>query len=221
MGYYGRRFTAKPQASETKALTERIEKVAARGVSTLSDWERNFLGSLLGNVKKWGRLTAKQHDIFQRIETKTDPAHIAAVDNWRSNWSEDMREKAVFAANYYKANPPYFGDAATRILNDSEYILPEKLYRKMVENKYVTRAFENAEAPALYPAGSLATVRNNGTTAGLRRLYPLRDKNVLVISIDEHTLNSTKGSKKYTVLPVGATETIKVEERFLKKAKKS
>ena len=91
----------------------------------------------------------------------------------------------------------------------------------MAENKYVTRAFENAEAPALYPAGSLATVRNNSTTAQFRRLYPLRDKNVLIISIDEHTLNSTKGSKKYTVLPVGATETIKVEERFLKKSKKS
>ena len=143
------------------------------------------------------------------------------MNDWRANYTDEMRQKATFAAKYYKANPPYYAGAADRILNDSEYILPEKLYRKMVENKWVTKASENAEAPALYPAGSLATVRNNGTTAGLRRLYALRDKNVLIISIDEHTLNSTKGSKRYTVLPVGATETIKVEERHLKKAKKS
>ena len=202
-------------------LIENIERVAARGVKTLTDWERGFLESLLDAAKKWGRLTERQQDVFKRIEKNSDPAAITARNNWISSYDDAKRKKAIFAAEYYKANPPYYGDAADRILNDSEYILPEKLYRKMVENKYVTRAFENVEAPALYPAGSLATVRNNSTTAQFRRLYPLRDKNVLVISIDEHTLNSTKGSKKYTVLPVGATETIKVEERHLKKAKKS
>jgi len=218
---YKKNRTIKKDLNETRKLVDRIEKTAAQGISILTDWERNFLSSVRENAEKWGRLSSKQHDIFQRIEKKVDPANIKAVNDWRANYTDEMRQKATFAAKYYKANPPYYGEVADRILNDSEYILPEKLYRKMVENKYVSRAFENVEAPALYPAGSLATVRNNGTTAGLRRLYTLRDKNVLIISIDEHTLNSTKGSKKYTVLPVGATETIKVEERHLKKAKKS
>ena len=202
-------------------LIENIERVAARGVKTLTDWERGFLESLLDAAKKWGRLTERQQDVFKRIEKNSDPAAITARNNWISSYDDAKRKKAIFAAEYYKANPPYFAGVADRILSDPNFVPSEKLYRKMAENKYVTRAFENAEAPALYPAGSLATVRNNGTTAGLRRLYPLRDKNVLVISIDEHTLNSTKGSKKYTVLPVGATDTIVVEERFLKKSKKS
>ena len=219
MGYYGRRFTAKPQASETKALTERIEKVAARGVSTLSDWERNFLGSLLDNVKKWGRLTAKQHDIFQRIETKTDPAHIAAVDNWRSNWNEDMREKAVFAANYYKANPPYFGDAATRILNDSEYIPSEKLYRKMVENKYVQRAMINSKVAPLFSVGSMARVRQGQNVRGQAARH--LGKMVVIIEVGDNSTSATKGTRKYTVLPVGSAKPFETEERYLKRAKKS
>lgn len=202
-------------------LIENIERVAARGVKTLTDWERGFLESLLDAAKKWGRLTEKQQDVFKRIEKNSDPAAITARNNWINSYDDTKRKKAIFAAEYYKANPPYFAGATERILSDPNYIPTEKLYHKMVENKYVTRAFENAMAPALYPAGSLATVRNNSTTSQFRRLYPLRDKNVLIISIDEHTLNSTKGSKKYTVLPVGATETIKVEERHLKKSKKS
>ena len=66
-------------ASPKQALTERIQKTAAQGVSTLTDWERSFLSSLLDSVKKWGRLTAKQHEVYQRIEKKTDPSLIAGV----------------------------------------------------------------------------------------------------------------------------------------------
>ena len=74
MGYPRRRYSRRhmpADPAETKSLISRIEKTAARGVSTLTDWERNFLSSLLDNAKRWGRLTAKQHEIFQRIERKT------------------------------------------------------------------------------------------------------------------------------------------------------
>jgi len=205
--------------SQKNTLIDRIEKVAARGVSTLTDWERNFLSSLLGNVKKWGRLTTKQHDILQRIETKTDPAHIAAVDNWRSKWSEDMREKAVFAANYYKANPPYFGDAATRILNDSEYIPSEKLYRKMVENKYVQRAMVNSKVAPLFSVGSMARVRQGQNVRGQAARH--LGKMVVIIDVGDNSTSATKGTRKYTVLPVGSAKPFETEERYLKRAQKS
>ena len=86
MGYY-RRYNRQPRQNNPE-LVARIEAVAARGVKTLSDWERTFMGSLLESAKKWGRLTAKQHDIFQRIEKKTDPEHIEAMKAWRQEWSE-------------------------------------------------------------------------------------------------------------------------------------
>jgi len=212
MGYYGR-----PNHVSKTELVERIEKVAARGTTTLSDWERNFLGSLRDSAKKWGRLTAKQHDVFQRIERNSNPEHIAARKKWRESFTPAMRENLKFAAEYYKANPPYFSDAADRILFSDGYMPTEKLYRKMVENKYVQRALKNANETAKFPAGTMAMVRDSAQVQG--RICAHRGQLVMVVECADKVRSATKGSRRLTVLPVGAMETIKTEERFLKKAK--
>ena len=215
MGYYGRRYFSKRQPrQDNPQLVSRIEKAAARGTSSLSDWERNFMGSLLDSAKKWGRLTAKQHEVFQRIEKKTDPAHQAAVNAWRSNFTDDMREALVFAANYYKANPPYYGEVAERILNDSSYIPSEKLYRKMVENKYVQRARANAQSGPLYAVGSMVTVRDSKSVGGPIRVY--RGKDAVILEVRDG-LSATKGAREYVVLPVGAVKPVETQERYIKK----
>ena len=217
MGYYGRRYFAKKQPrQDNPQLVSRIEKAAARGTSSLSDWERNFMGSLLDSAKKWGRLTAKQHEVFQRIEKKTDPAHQKAVSDWRVTWltNPEMREALVFAANYYKANPPYYGEVADRILNDSSYIPSEKLYRKMVENKYVQRAQANAQSGPLYVVGSMVTVRDSKSVGGPIR--PYRGKDAVILEVRDG-LSATKGAREYVVLPVGAAKPVETQERYIKK----
>ena len=216
MGYYGRRYYSNRQPrQDNPELVGRIEKTAARGTTTLTDWERNFLGSLLDSAKKWGRLTAKQHEVYQRIERKSDPAHIKAINDWRANFTQDMRAALVFAANYYKANPPYFGDAATRILNDSSYIPTEKLYRKMVLNKYVQRAMQHAQTGALYAVGSMVTVRNSASVPASLRAY--RGQPALIVEVQKDVTSATKGARTYKVLPVGAEHVIVTQERYLKK----
>tara|TARA_R100000008_G_scaffold74823_1_gene53762 strand:+ start:1226 stop:1879 length:654 start_codon:yes stop_codon:yes gene_type:complete len=215
MGYYGRRYYSNRQPrQDNPELVARIEKAAARGTSLMSDWERSFMGSLLDSAKKWGRLTAKQHEVFQRIEKKTDPAHQAAVNAWRSNFTDDMREALVFAANYYKANPPYYGEVAERILNDSSYIPSEKLYRKMVENKYVQRARANAQSGPLYAVGSMVTVRDSKSVGGPIRVY--RGKDAVILEVRDG-LSATKGAREYVVLPVGAAKPVETQERYIKK----
>ncbi len=204
-------------ASPKQALVERIQKTAAQGVSSLTDCERNFLSSLLESANKWGRLTAKQHEVFQRIEKKSDPAFQSARKAWNESRTPEKRTKLVFAANYYKANPPYYGDVAERILNDSNYIPSEKLYRKMLENKYVQRAMANAAAPPLYAVGTMVTIRDsmsNPTRASLR------GQDVLVVEVEQDVLHATKGTRSYTVLPIGAGETLVIQERWLKKSRK-
>ena len=223
MGYYRRPNTLSAYSghndnpmSKTE-LVDRIEKVAARGVATLSDWERSFLGSLRDSAKKWGRLTAKQHDVFQRIEVKSNPKHIEACKKWNDSFTPVMRERLKFAAEYYKANPPYFGDAADRILSTPDYMPSEKLYRKMVENKYVQRAIDNANEETKYPAGTMVRIRNSQTIGG--RLSQWRGKLAMIVECEQNVRSATKGSRKLTVLPVGSMETIKTEERYIKKAK--
>ena len=215
MGYYRGYMSS---SNETKAqLVERIEKVAARGTTTLTDWERSFLGSLRDSAKKWGRLTGKQHDVFQRIERKSNPEHIAARKKWNESFTPDMRESLKFAAEYYKANPPYFGDAATRILSNPDYVPTEKLYRKMVENKYVQRAIANANEDAKFPVGTMVMVRDSKNVQG--RISRYRGQLAVVVECAKSVRSATKGSRNMTVLPVGGTETIQTEERYLKRAK--
>ena len=216
MGYYGRRSYSNRQPRQNNPeLVERIEKTAARGTSTLTDWERSFLGSLLDSAKKWGRLTARQHEVYQRIERKSDPANIKAANTWRMNFSDEMRQSAIFAANYYKANPPYFSDAADRILNDSSYVPSEKLYRKMVLNKYVQRAMQHAQSGPLYAIGSMVKVRNSQSVKGLLARH--RNKPVLIVEAQQDVTSATKGARKYKVLPIGGDKPIETEERYLKK----
>jgi len=220
MGYYRgsrSRYNRQPRQSNPE-LVERIEKTAARGTKTLTDWERNFLSSLLDSAKKWGRLTAKQHEVYQRIERKSNPEHIAARKKWDDSFSSDMREKWEFAAEYYKANPPYFSDAAGRILSNPDYMPTEKLYRKMVENKYVQRAMQNSVEAPKYEAGSMVMVRDSCHVQG--RIVAHRGKMVMVISVEKDVKSATKGSRKVTILPVGSGEVLVTEERYLKRAKK-
>jgi hypothetical protein len=219
MGHYfkSRNYHRKPrvQKQDNPELVARIEKTAARGTSVMTDWERNFLGSILDSAKVWGRLTAKQHGIYQNIENRLDPANIAARQSWNDSWNEEKRAAIIFAANYYKANPPYFSDVATRILNDFGYVPGEKLYRKMVENKYVQRAMQHAEAGPLYTVGSMATVRNSESVGGSARMY--RGKDVIVLEVEEKVTSAVKGARIYKVLPVGSVTPIETQERFLKK----
>ena len=214
MGYY-RGYMSSSNETKTQ-LVERIEKVAARGTTTLTDWERNFIGSLRESAKKWGRLTGKQHDIFQRIERNSNPEHIAARKKWNESFTPAMRESLKFAAEYYKANPPYFGDAATRILSNPDYVPTEKLYRKMVENKYVQRAIANANETAKFPVGTMVMVRDSKNVQGHISRY--RGQLAVVVECAKSVRSATKGSRNMTVLPVGGTETIQTEERYLKRA---
>jgi hypothetical protein len=217
MGYYGRYTQTQRTRQNNPELVARIEKVAARGVTTLTDWERNFLGSLLDSAKKWGRLTAKQHEVYQRIEKKSDPAFQKARKDWDAKYTAEMRASAIFAAGYYKRNPPYFDQVAERILTDEKFIPSEKLYRKMVENKYVQRAMDNASRPPLFAPGSMAMVRNSRSVAGSIARH--RGELVMVLSVEDDVRSATKGARGLTVLPVGSTETISTEERYLKNAK--
>jgi hypothetical protein len=220
VGYYRPQRSSFVHSPISKTeLVDRIEKVAARGVTTLTDWERKFLSSLLESAKKWGRLTAKQHEVYQRIEKKSDPKNVRAASDWREAFDPAKRAKAEFAARYYKANPPYFAQAADRIINDPGYIPSEKLYRKMVENRYVARAIENAASPPLYPAGSMAQIREGQNIKG-RDAIRSRGKMVVIISVSSDSMSATKGARAYTVLPIGAAKPFLTEERYLKRAKK-
>ena len=118
-------------------------------------------------------------------------------------------------SHYYKANPPYFQELASRALSDDDYIPTERAYRAMCENKYAQKVLETYNSPPLFPVGSMASVRNSAQAP-----YILRGKNVLIIEHPAAVYTAARGAKRVKVLPAGETEAIETEERWLKKLPK-
>jgi len=195
-------------------MSEQIKRLDAfLALVEISKSERSFGESLRGSAKKWGKLTSKQWGAFERMEARHGPEVKASRKAWNDAWNKEKARKLKVAAEYYLYNPPYFGDAARSIVEDETYIPSEKLYRKMVENKYVQKVLATLEADALYPAGSLVKVRKTARRAS----YNLRYRIAMVVSTDGPVKTAAKGAKTYVILPFGESATVEIQERWLKK----
>jgi len=195
-------------------MSEQIKRLDAfLALTEISKSERSFGESLHGSAKKWGKLTPKQWGAFERMEARHGPEVKASRKAWNDAWNEEKARKIKVAAEYYLWNPPYYSDAARSILKDEAYIPSEKLYRKMVENKYVQKVLKTIEDDALYAVGSLVKVRKTARKSS----YKLRDRIAMVVSTDGPVKTAAKGAKTYVILPFGESATVEIQERWLKK----
>ncbi len=217
MSYYGRSRYENRSNVSSPALKECIDTLSKN--TGLTPWEKGFIDSVLKSYEKYKGLTSAQHSTVQKIADKHSAEKKAARGAWQDNWNADMQSKIIFAANYYKANPPYYSDAAERILSDPSYIPSAKLYKKMVDNPFVQRAMKVASEAPKYLAGTMAKVRSNALTGMHRDLRPLRNCLVMIVHVEPVVWNATRGTRKVTILPIGTSKTIATEERYLKKAK--
>lgn len=191
----------------------RIEKLLEN--KDLNDSSRSFAQSLLESTKKWGRLTGNQWSAFERLESRFDPKVLAERQDWTDGWTDDMAAKLQIAAKYYLKNPPYYGEISAKIIEDRAYVPSEKLYRKMVENKYVQKVLAIYDTVPAYAAGSLVRVRSSQSCPH----YRLRNKIALVVSNEGDVSSAARGARPYTILPFGFDKTFRVEERWLKRHK--
>ena len=191
-------------------MISRIDSLLARDAD-FSDWERSFLSSIKEGIKRFGSLTGKQESILQRIETSKDPAIIAQRQDWKKNYTGKMHLNMKIAARYYLNNPPYFSDLARRVMNDDTFIPTEKQYRAMVDNKYVRKVLDNMNSVPTFSVGSMAQVRKTHKRHA--------DKMVMIIDYPDKVAGAAKGAIPVIVLPIGSSETIETEVRWLKKAR--
>ena len=117
----------------TNKIKNRIEKLSKEEM--LSNWEHNFLESLIKWVEKGNHLSHRQNTTLQNIEAKYSEDKKAALEAWKESYTSEMRENMTIMAHYYINNPPYFGDIARRVMSDKErsFIPSEKVYRAMCE----------------------------------------------------------------------------------------
>ena len=202
-------------------VTSKMDRLNAMKDS-LTPWEQNFIASIGEGYKKFGSLTAGQFGALQKINDRYNAENIQKREDWRKNFTPDMRARMIIMAHYYEANPPYFHDLAEQVLSDPEYIPTEKAYKAMCENKYAQKVIETTNSAPQFPIGSMVMVRNsrnvgNGTS---RSVYQFRGQPVVVIDHPGPVTNSANGARPVRVLPVGHTEPLLTEERWLKKLPK-
>ena len=213
MSYYHRFSRPKPVTIGTEKVKNTIETLDK--IENLSDWERNFINSIKSGWQKYNSVTEKQHAMIQKLADRYNPENIKAREDWIGGFDDEKKNRLQVMAHYYKANPPYFGDLADRVLNDPDYIPTERAYNAMCENKYSQKVMDIYNGEPLFPAGTMATARDSRQTP-----YGIRGKTVVIIEHPEGVHNAANGARRVVVLPVGESVPVETEERWLKKLPK-
>ncbi len=176
---------------------------------------KDFLQSLTDANEKYKGLTVRQFEAFEKVEKRFSAEKIAERKVWSGEYTADRRVTAKICAEYYLANPPYFGDLAKKIVGDVDFVPTERQWRALCENKYAKKVLAAALSVPKYASGMMVKGRATAPSSAVR------DKLMLVIEANASPVKSAaKGSKIYRVLPVGSPATLLVEERMLKKAPK-
>jgi len=205
------RYAADAPDLSDAALNTRIETI--RSKVSEGTWDHNFLGSILEQNRSRGGLSDRQIEILTKIESRYSAEAISERENWADNYNDEMAERMRVAAEYYAANPPYYGDLAYSVLNDAAFIPTEKQYRALTENKYALKVLAAHFAEPAFPIGAKVTGRANAPRG-------LVGKMGFVMKTDAKPVtNAARGTKVYMVLPVGEPTPIFCEERHLKKGR--
>jgi hypothetical protein len=214
MSYYRNYYRRTPVARVTREdIPSRLKNTIDN--SAVPQNTKDFLQSLVVAYDKYEGLTERQYEAFTKVEKRFSPERIAERKAWAEQYDDDKRKLAKICAEYYVANPPYFGNLARQIINEPDFIPTEKQYRAIVENKYAKKVIASTLAESKFKVGAMVMGR---ATATNRKIH---NQLLVVIEVDATPVKSAaKGSKVYRVLPVGLPNTLLVEERDLKSAPK-
>ena len=190
---------------------ERIQKLVEN--PNLNNWEKRFITSVNSYFQKHGRVSNKQWATIQKVEANYSPEVIAQRQAWSESFTDEMRHNWNIAMDYYESNPPYFQDLVHRYRLSPEMIPVERLYNKIINNKYIQKVINVSLAEPLYDVGSLVQVRKVAKGSH----YKFRECIALVVDNNGPVTSAANGAKTYSILPFGETAPIKIQERWLKK----
>jgi len=176
-----------------------------------TSWPSGFMESIADQAQKGRRLSASQLHHYEKIAAEYTPAKLAEAAAWGDVYLRDYREKAVLVARYYKTTT-YFSNISSQILAKPDYIPPMRQLKRMVNNKYAERVLEAYNTPAKYTTGSMVLPRANASW----RLRNAIKRGAIVIRDDLPVISSAKGARMYSLLPIGATKPVHMEERHMK-----
>lgn len=205
------RYSADAPDNSDQEMADRISRLLSR--VAVDTWDYKFLGSIAERNRQHGQLSPKQVHILGKIEGRYSEEALASRDAWVGNWNAEKAERIKAAAEYYLANPPYYGDLARQVLDNAAFVPTERQYRAMTENKFAAKVIREHFSEPAFPVGSKVSARSCATGR-------FRNKKGFVMKVGAKPITAAaKGSKVYMVLPIGDSVPVYVEERHLKKGR--
>lgn len=197
-------------------LMSTIERLMA--VPTLNDWSRGFLESVKEQLGRRGNLSDKQINIVKKIESENNEDAQNKRKEWINSYDDEKKQIAVICATYYHATGDYYRRMASQVLEDPDFILSEKQWKAMCDNKYAAKVIKATFDDPLYPAGSLVSLRSSAPwrvkDASPQGIFLVVETNAAPV------VSACKGAKIYKIMPVGSATSFIIEERHIKKMKK-
>ena len=211
-------------------MTTRIESLLKACTEIMTEWEVSFCHSLIHQLEKGRTLSEKQMTVYQKIEGKLQ-SDLRGHAGWKSSWDALKAKRWKMALTYYEGEGTYFQQLVRRSKVDPEWIPTESEYKKLTENKFASRVIQELEKDPVFQPGQCVQLRSNAGIESLRRedfrtsgythesLRLLKSSILFILGPRDVVASAAKGAREYKVLPAGWTQSIVVQERYLKKAK--
>jgi hypothetical protein len=208
--------------------SERIEKLLE--VEILDEWTRGFCESLLNQTTKGRKLSDRQQVILRQKEEEFNDDAVKDSNDWRSSWGDENEEIFRVCAMYYR-NTGYFRNLADKVDHhgnlEEGWVPPKRAYNKMCNNKYAMKVRKAWFDEPKFPVGSLVAVRSTApkyTVSGQPLRVHKNGKTIVYFVVETNSSaprSACAGAKRYTVVAAGSSVPHELEERYLKKMRKT
>lgn len=226
---------------------KRIQSSQPNPIPSHRKWALGFLES----IRKQCERDSEPRDCM--VSTALSPNqeyHLNKIFKEASSWPQEASSNLEFQENYknnkdgisddfkvvveYCLATPYYASLKSDItkakLDNTDYIPTERMYNRVMENKYVDRYLKEFKLERKYDVGQIVTLRSGSSLRGSTRRIEEETGRVhvdvykegsllVVLSYSSDNPAPVKGGKKLLVLPLGSNEVFNVQERNIKKAK--
>jgi len=214
---------------EQKYNQKDIDRFISRAHKHFTNREHTFLQSIRQQLDLRPTLSYSQEQWLGNIMSKYSKAAIKIESDWAANFSHQQRAIGLQVANYYNANPPYYGNITMAVLASPEtFVLSKATWNKFCENKYALKIREMYLAPLKFAMADCVIIRSNNRIDLANTIDPKysnrracrqeANKVGFILETDvKPVTRAAKGSRVYKILLTGETKPIFAHESDLKR----
>jgi len=209
-------------------MEQKITETLSRSVC--GGWDRGFLESILDQLAKGRSLSIKQKQSIGKVLARNGADAQGIHNNWQTEYIKKYKKDGIVLATYH-SRQPYYKPMAADILADK---VPEyKKFLRMYNNKYSRKVLAAHEQPPRYVVNAHIQARASlnaykdieidsvAWTTQSSVVEKFKKHGGFIMEVRPEIYSHAKGSKRYKILPIGATIAIIIEERHLKLHRKT